>query len=63
VAALKFTVVGSGKLLCELYIDEEHAYKEATSCEIGETRTTMTLIVLRNGKPETVCSHKTDNKR
>jgi hypothetical protein len=48
----KFTLDGSGALRCELYIDQEHAYKQATSCQIDENRKTITLSVLRDGKSE-----------
>jgi hypothetical protein len=57
----KFTLDGSGALRCELYIDQEHAYKQATSCQIDENRKTITLFVLRDGKSEAHLLTNTDN--
>jgi hypothetical protein len=57
----KFTLDGSGALRCELYIDQEHAYKQATSCQIDENRKTITLSVLRDGKSEAHLLTNTDS--
>src|ERR1700739_289227 len=56
----KLSLDGSGELRCELYIDQEHAYKQATSCQIDENRKTMSISVMREGKSEEHSFTKTD---
>lgn len=55
----KFTLADSGELRCELYIDQEHAYKQASSCEIDEDRRILKLVVVREGQSESHAYVKT----